>query len=247
MSSKSSDQALGIDPLVKAVEIKITAREKDEDVVPRALELADEEHESRQVYFFDTDELTLFDGGVALRARLVRDGADDSTVKLRPVVPSEVDARWLATEGFEIEVDVVGDDPVCSAKLSVDQKRDEISEVADGSRPLRKLFSQAQEDLIAEDAPLAISWDDLRVLGPVDVRKWEIEREGCPYEITVEEWLLPDGTDFVELSIKVEPDEAQEAGESFRAFLVEKQLDTEGSQQTKTRAALSYFTETQTE
>ena len=77
-----------------------------------------------------------------LRARLVRDGADDSTVKLRPVVPDDIAERFKRMDGFEIELDAVGDALSCSAKLSAEQRREEIDEVAAGSRPLRRLFSR---------------------------------------------------------------------------------------------------------
>ena len=74
------------------------------------------------------------------RARLVHGGADDSTVKLRPVVPSELSDYWKKMDGFEVELDSVGEEVICSAKLSVDQDRGEIRDVAEGRRPVRKLF-----------------------------------------------------------------------------------------------------------
>ncbi len=231
-----------LDPSIGAIEIKITASAKDEDVVRAALVAEDVEAERREIYFFDTQGLGLFEAGLVLRARLVEDGADDSTVKLRPVDPERLSDRWKQTEGFEVELDAVGDKPICSAKLTVDLDRGEIKEVAAGDREIRKLFSEAQEELIHEFGPADMRWDDLDVLGPVDVRKWEVEPEGFPHEVTIEEWVLPDRSDLVELSLKVEPDEAAEVKARFVEFLTEKQLDAEGDQQTKTRAALRYFT-----
>ena len=230
------DQSIGV------IEIKITASGKDEDTVRAALESEDVEAERREIYFFDTQALDLFEAGVVLRARLVRDGADDSTVKLRPVAPEKLSDRWKETEGFEVELDAVGEDAICSAKLSVDQDRGEIEEVAAGERPLRKLFSEEQESLIAEFRPADVGWDELSVLGPVDVRKWKVEPKGLPYELTVEEWVLPDRSDLVELSVKVEPADAAAAKAALTEFLRGKDLDPEGDQQTKTRTALSFFT-----
>jgi hypothetical protein len=54
--------------------------------------------------------------------------------------------------------------------------------------------------------------------------------------------VLPDGSDLVELSIKVTPDEAEKAGADLRDFLTAQGFDLGGDQQTKTRAALSFFT-----
>jgi hypothetical protein len=177
-----------------------------------------------------------------LRARLVHGGTDDSTVKLRPVAADRLSDRWKETDGFEVELDAVGDEAICSAKPSVDQSRGEIRESAAGDREIRKLFSAAQEELIGEHRPTEVGWDDLVVLGPVDVRKWRIEPQGYPYEVTIEEWVLPDRSDLVELSVKVPPEEAVEAKAAFVDLLREKELDTEGDQQTKTRTALRYFT-----
>jgi hypothetical protein len=177
-----------------------------------------------------------------LRARLVHDGADDSTVKLRPVVPSELSAYWKKMEGFEVELDAVGEDEICSAKLSVDQNRGEIRDVAEGRRPVRKLYSNEQEKLLEEHGPGEISWADLTVLGPVSVRKWEVQPKDFDYEVTIEEWVLPDDSDLVELSVKAEPGDAAEAGRAFVELLRSRRIDTDGDQQTKTRSALRYFT-----
>jgi hypothetical protein len=70
----------------------------------------------------------------SLRACRVSGGADDSTVKLRPVDPATIADGWKKTPGFEIELDRVG----------------EIDDVARGGRPIRSLFSMDQERLIAE-------------------------------------------------------------------------------------------------
>jgi hypothetical protein len=235
---------LEIDPAVGTVEMKITARAKDEDEVLEALEQAHVEPEARDVYFFDTTDLALFEAGIVLRARLIHDGADDSTVKLRPVDSKSIGERWKADPQLEFEVDAVGDSYVSSAKLSADQDRGEIDEVARGVRSVRSLFSSDQEQFLGDHAPggAAVDWDRLRVLGPVDVHKWEFEPKELDYEVTVEQWVLPDRSDLVEVSIKVDPNEAVEANERFVAFLRSRGFDTEGEQETKTRTALEYFT-----
>ena len=215
MTADSDAGGLRLDPEIGNVEFKITVRANQEELVRAELREADLEPERRRVYFFDTQELALFDAGVVLRARVTKDAADDSTVKLRPVVPADIDRRWRQTDGFEIELDMVGDTPVCSAKLEAEQRRDEIDEVAAGERPMRTLFSEDQEDLIGDYAPIGISWNELSVLGPVDVRKWELEPAGFPHEVTVEEWVLPDDSDLIELSVKVPADQAVECREGL--------------------------------
>jgi hypothetical protein len=207
MADEETRAQLEIDPAVGTVEMKITARARDEDEVREALERADIEPEVREVYFFDTTDLTLFEARIVLRARLVHDGADDSTVKLRPIDPKTLSQPWKSDPKLELEVDAVGDEYVTSAKLGADQDRDR-----------------------------------LRPLGPVQVHKWEVDHKELDNEVTVEEWVLPDRSDLVELSIKVDPNEAVEANERFVDYLRSRGFDTEGGQQTKTRAALEYFT-----
>jgi hypothetical protein len=242
MPNDDLKRTVEIDPSIGAIEIKITARAKDEDVVRGALEAHDIEAEKREVYFFDTPELGLFESGLVLRARLAHDGADDSTVKLRPVAPEQLSEYWQDMDGFEVELDAVGEDAICSAKLSVDQDRGEIRKVAEGRREVRKLFSKEQEKLLEEHGPANVTWDELTVLGPVDVRKWEVRPKGFDYEVTIEEWVLPDDSDLVELSVKAEPGDAAVASSAFAELLRSRGIDTEGDQQTKTRAALRYFT-----
>ena len=96
--------------------------------------------------------------------------------------------------------------------------------------------------MVTEYAPTGVSWPDRKFLGPVAVRKWEIDPKGFGEKVTAEEWTLPDGSDLIELSIKISPEQANEASEAFMAYLEENGFTTEGDQQTKTRATLSYFT-----
>jgi hypothetical protein len=235
-------RSLELDPAILAVEVKITAQVRDEDKVRQALERTGEKPQHRQVYFYDTPDLTLFDGGVVLRARKIGGDADDSTVKLRPVDPTQLSTAWKETEGFAVEIDMVGDDSICSAKLSTEQRRGEIDEVAAGTREIRKLFSGAQERLIEEHSPAAVTWSDIGVLGPVDVLKWKIDPKGFGEEVVAEQWTLPDGSDLIELSIKVKPQQANDASDAFTEYLEDNGFTTEGEQQTKTRAALTFFT-----
>jgi hypothetical protein len=232
---------LEIDPAVRKVELKITVRVEDEDDVLARARRADAVPETREVFYFDTPGLELFDAGVVLRARLAHDGPDDSTVKVRPVDPKELSPEWLTHPRLELEVDVDGAEYVYSAKLSSDQDRGGVDAVSSGDREIRTLFTAEQMRLLDEEAALPVGWDELGVLGPVGVRKWELEEEGFPYGIDVEEWVLPDRSNLVELSITVDPAEGVEANSRFVELLREQGLDTEGDQKTKTRTALEYF------
>lgn len=66
-----------------------------------------------------------------------------------------------------------------------------------------------------------------------------VHAKGFDYEITVEEWVLPDESDLVELSVKAPPGDAGVASDEFLSFLRGRGFDTEADQQTKTRGVAS--------
>jgi predicted xylose isomerase-like sugar epimerase len=73
--------------------------------------------------------------------------------------------------------------------------------------------------------------------------RWKAKHEKFHHAVTVEEWRLPDGTDLVEVSIRVQPEEYVEAKKQFEAHLSKIGLDPKGAQQTKALTALQYFTD----
>jgi hypothetical protein len=225
------------------VEIKITVTGNDEKRAYDALELERRDAARRDIYFFDTPELTLNKAGVVLRARAVEDDDHDSVVKIRPVDPDKVDDKWHDVDGFKIEADAVGNKVVRSASFKVKQKKDAIEKVAKGKDPISELFSKKQKAFLAEfyDGPVGL--DDLTVLGPVKALRADIERPGMAYTLTAEYWTLPDDSHLLEVSIKCPPEEAVVAREVFAAFLAGHGLDPNGAQATKTGLALTGLVE----
>ena len=71
----------------------------------------------RQVFFFDTPALDLDSAGVVIRARRTQGKPDDSVVKLRPVVPSELPAEVREHKSFGVEVDALPGGYVCSGSF----------------------------------------------------------------------------------------------------------------------------------
>ncbi len=226
---------------VEAVEIKVTIRPDQELRGLRALKLNEDSAEVRVIYFYDNRKLELFTGGVVLRTRLVKGDADDSTVKIRPVDPAKVPDNWSKTKGFKIEADRTGSKVVCSASLTEKRKRDDIDQVAEGKKAIDELFSEKQQQFVGELSKRPIKFQELKTLGPIRVLCWKSVHEGFPYELTSEEWRLPDGQDLLEVSIKVKPDESRKAMKAFENHLRELGLDPDGAQETKTRIALEYF------
>src|SRR5688572_10169919 len=83
------------------VELKLTLRAEHVDLAREQLELHDDDAEERDIFFFDTPQLELFDQGVILRARNIHEDDDDSTIKIRPLAAKKVAASWFGLAGFK--------------------------------------------------------------------------------------------------------------------------------------------------
>ena len=89
----NDEQLLSVMALAKdsdSVELKLTLPEEAHRSVITALGLDPLEAEIRQVFFFDTPDLTLNERGLVVRARRAQRKGDDTVVKLRPVVPGDI-------------------------------------------------------------------------------------------------------------------------------------------------------------
>src|SRR5438034_11704575 len=76
---------------VDSIELKLTVPEPAQLTTARALGMDPLQAQLRQVFFFDTPELALDKHGLVVRARRSQGKkGDDSVVKLRPVVLSEL-------------------------------------------------------------------------------------------------------------------------------------------------------------
>lgn len=232
-----------LDPAIQKLEFKVTVLPAEEPKVQAELRHAGVSPARRKVYFYDTPQLALFAKDLVLRARVTDGDDDDSTVKLRPLPLPDVPARWTATDAVRIELDVVGNKQVPSAKVDGKPDRGEIEQVEHGALELSRLFTKAQEALVAGELPSGTSLNDLAVLGPVDARKWDLPPGTFPHTLAVEEWSLPDGTHFIELSFKVAPDEAHAAERAFHALLDHLKIGHDGDPDPKTPKILTFFAE----
>ena len=243
LAMDSNDGALRtLDPAIQKVEFKLTVLAVEEGKVQALLQQQGGQPQRRKVCFYDTKDLALYAKDLVLRARVTQGEDDDSTVKLRPVDLADNEARWRQIDEVRIELDVVGDKQVASAKLDGEPARGEIDDVEARRRGVGSLFSAKQERIIADFAPDGTSLHELEVLGPVDARKWDLDDlEGFPHTLSVEEWSLPEATRFIELSFKVSADEASEAQTAFRALLAGLEISVAGDQTPKTRRVLKFF------
>ena len=224
-----------------STELKLTVPDSEQRSAVAALGMDPLEAQIRQVYFFDTPELTLNKHGLVVRARRVQQRSDDSVVKLRPVVPDELPDGLRKSKDLVVEVDAMPGGYVCSASMKGAPGADGVKAVAEGDRPIRKLFSKQQRAFFATHAPEGVRLDDLAVLGPINLLKLKFSPRGYRRRLVAELWLYPDGSRILELSTKCTPAEAFDVAAETRAFLAEQGVDLSGEQQTKTSTALRFF------
>jgi hypothetical protein len=240
LSDDALVEMLSVMKRADSVELKLTIPESSQRSTVQALGIDPLGAQVRLVYFYDTPDLKLESHGVVVRARRVAGKGDDSVVKLRPVVPSELPRDVRESPMCVVEVDAMPGGHVCSASLK-GVPRTAVQDVAAGSAPLRKLFSKEQRAFFAEHAPEGIGFEDLSLLGPIFVLKLKGTPPGYARKLVVELWLYPDGTRILELSTKCGTAEAFQVAAESRAFLAERDIAVGGAQTTKTRKALEFF------
>ena len=241
LSDAELGQLLALTTDADSVELKLTVPDSERRSTVTALGMDPLNAQIRQVYFFDTPDLTLDKHGVVVRARRVQQRADDSVVKLRPVVPSELPDGLRKAKNLVVEVDAMPGGYVCSASFKGTLGTTDVNDVAAGKRAIRKLYSKEQRAFFTAHAPDGIGLDELSVLGPITVLKLKFSPEGYGRRLVAELWFYPDGSRILELSTKCAPNQALQVAAETRAFLSSQGMDLFGEQQTKTKTALEYF------
>jgi hypothetical protein len=224
-----------------SVELKVTVPDHELRSTVAALGLDPLDAQIRQVFFFETPDLSLDTAGVVVRARRVQRKGDDSVVKLRPVMPTELPDGVRRSPAFGVEVDAMRGGFVCSGTMKQLLAPGTVKPVVSGEKPIRKLFSKEQRAFFAEHAPEGIGLDDLSILGPIFVLKMKYTPTGYARRLVAELWLYPDDTRILELSTKCLPDEAFQVAAESRAFLTNQGVNLSAAPQTKTRTALEFF------
>ncbi len=241
LSGQDLAELLALTKGADSVELKLTVPVSDRSRGAAALGVDPIDAQIRQVYFFDTPDLTLNKIGVVVRARRVQLKGDDTVVKLRPVVPDQLPAALRDSPSFGVEVDALPGGFVCSGSMKRALKTPDVRDAVLGLRPVRKLYSKEQRELFSAHAPDGLGLDDLSILGPIVVLKLKFAPEGYARKLVAELWLYPDNSMILELSTKCAPSEAFQVAAETRTFLTQSGVDLTGEQQTKTKKALEYF------
>ena len=224
-----------------SVELKLTVPAADHRAAISGLGLDPLEAQIRQVFFFDTPDLDLNAVGVVARARRIQGRAGDTVVKLRPVDPDGLPAELRLSPNVVVEVDAMPGGYVCSASLKAKADAPSVRDVALGQLSARKLFSKEQRMFFAAHAPDGLTLKDLSVLGPIFVLKQNFEPKELGRRMVAELWFYPDGSRILELSTKCTAANAFQVAAEARSYLAGKGVSLHGRQETKTKAALTFF------
>ncbi len=81
----------------------------------------------------------------------------------------------------------------------------------------------------------------MSILGPIFVLKQNFEPAELGRRMVAELWFYPDGSRILELSTKCTATNAFQVAAEARGFLGEKGVSLHGRQETKTKAALTFF------
>ena len=224
-----------------SVELKLTVPASDHRAAITDLGLDPLEAQIRQVYFFDTPNLDLNAVGVVARARRVQGRPGDTVVKLRPVDPDGLPDELRLSPNVVVEVDAMPGGYVCSASLKSKAGARSVREVALGELSIRKLFSKEQRTFFSAHAPDGLALNELSILGPIFVLKQNFEPAQLGRRMVAELWFYPDGSRILELSTKCTATNAFQVAAEARGFPSDKGVSLNGRQETKTKAALTYF------
>ena len=224
-----------------SVELKLTIPAADHRTAIAGLGLDPLEAQIRQIFFFDTPELVLNAAGLVVRARRVQSRPGDTVVKRRPVEPDDLPAELRESPRVGVEVDAMPGGYVCSASLKEKAAATDVRAVANGSAPIRSIFSKEQRAFYGAHAPDGLRLKDLSILGPIFVLKQNFTPPELGRRLTAELWFYPDGSRILELSTKCTATDAFQVAAEARLFLTEKGVSLNGRQETKTKAALTFF------
>jgi len=139
---------------VPSVELKMNIP-ADQRMALSGLELDAMRGRLREVFFFDTPDLTLYRNGLVTRARRTQGDDDDTVVKLRPAEPATLPPAVRDSPNLKVEMDVTRGAYVVSASLKGVRKAGAVRRAVSGGRPLERLFTQGAAGLLRRPRPRA--------------------------------------------------------------------------------------------
>jgi hypothetical protein len=230
-------------PPPEKIEVKLAFMSEDTAQAFAVLGLSEPAKEERQIHFFDSGNLALFDRGLILRVRQTVTGSDpdDATLKVRgPSAPDTAD-RFLATAGsgakFEGDQNV-GREEAPSFSIITQPGSALVAAAVTDAGKLQTVLDETGKTLLREVGGAEADPTVLKCLGPIRSRIWKFQPDGFAGKITAELWDVA-GAQLLEISDKAPRIESSALADRLKNLVPEskaRQLDT-----SKTRFALEFF------
>ncbi len=169
------------------IEVKVLISDKHWAKIKERIPV-DVDDKNREVWFFETPELSLKQQEVVLRARVNRKKkTTESTAKWRRWVSPSVPVReaWEQLPGFKAEIDASLTDGVPAWSVTEEDLEENLfrAVVAEEKRALE--FFNKHQRLLVEFAWPLLPWDKIRAWGPIASVKWEVHKG-----VAVERWTV---------------------------------------------------------
>ena len=250
-SSRLSDAQLGeVLKLIRgadSVELKATVPVDQHRATIQGLPLDPVEAQPRQVYFFDTPDLTLNKAGLVVRARRTQGGRGDTVIKLRPVEPGGP-ARVPPAPG---RLQRRGRRPARRLRVlgvaqgPLDRRRgprggDRRQPRCAACSRSRSASSTGRTRPRASRSTISSRSGRRSCSSPASTSSSALTKRSIQ-SLVAEMWFYPDGSRILELSTKCLPEDALKVAGETRAYLVERGINLDGEQQTKTKTALEFY------
>ncbi len=232
------------------VEVKILVPDDGHDVLLPELRRA--VASTRWVYYLDTPGLDLALHGVVIRARTAGRGPGDSSrgdsvVKLRRDGPARLPRGVRASRNLSVELDALPSTAWWTTAVSRQVRPSVVRDAVRGREPLRTLMSGEQRRFLraalTSEWGTSQSWRDLRVHGPAEVTRTVGVVPGMVGRLELQRWDYPDGSRLTEVSTKCRPSRAVTAAAAIRRLLVDRGIDLDSEQHSKSGASLAHFAE----
>lgn len=239
---------LSVQPAIAAVVTKASEAEvhvqicDTEAKIYDALNLNSGDAEPRRLWFFDNQDLSLYDEGIILRA--TQDGVEDHVkfdTKLRPVVIADLDDIWSVEEGFKCELDYYATRHIEGCRLRHKDTKSNLDLVISGSRQPQSLVTLLQQDFLDDGKSTSIQRVHLRVFGPAVILAWQLGTIAGLSGVELEIWQAGRGLVISELSLRVDRASADFASRQLRQHLVITGLNLCIDDEAKTRQVLESF------
>lgn len=211
-------------------------------IVRDALELKKGDSDERAVYLFETAKLDLFDHGLQIRLRMTD---KKSRISIKRFDLSETEfLREQSQKDVKCEMDVHGKGQNHVLSCSIDSKvaTDDTKRLIAGEIGLADVFDDAQQTFL-KSAAIDMARLKLKALGPIQSRTWDFQALGIDDDVVLEQQTLPDGTRYLEFSVKTKASKLSQEINAAEQLFNKKGLslcsDQTGQREGKLRALLN--------